>query len=281
MLRCPKCGSDQVVNDECLKCGVLVSKAHTTTSTGMKPISYVPPETTGSIPEQPTGPHPAWRPPVQDTVVSIPVRPKKRRKETVVWLIVFAIAVAGGYQLYRYLKHKASAYSGYYRNNVYYFTVTLPKNGWSHFQTGDLRSREFKDAHDAFYRGNDMDDPEITMLIWSEAVQKKKVPRRLDDQTAEQMLSAIQDEILTRMHDAELECEITEAARKSIGGNDGFVVHADVTKDDLSMKTIIYCGFAEVRAYTIQFLGTEEKMTGLEPEIEQIIDSFRFDISLF
>lgn len=281
MLRCPKCGSDQVVNDECLKCGILVSKAHITTSTGMKPVSYVAPETTGAVPEQPGAPSPSWRPPVQDHIVSIPVRPKRRGLEMFIWLLIFLAVAGGSFQLYRYLKHKASSYSGYYRNDVYYFTVTMPDRGWSHFQSGDLKAREFKDAHDAFYRGDDLDDPEITMLIWSEAVQKKKVPSYFDEGTAAKLLSAIEDEILTRMVDAGLGCEITESKRKRIGGNDGFVVHADVTKQDLFMKTIIYCGFAETRAYTIQFLGSDEKMTEMEPEIERIMKTFRFDIRFF
>ena len=280
MTRCPKCGSDQIVNDECLKCGVLVSKAHTTTSTSLKPISYVPPETTGPITDQPSAPAPAWRPPV-DHIASIPVQPHSRTKERIVWLIILVVFAFGGYKLYQYLKHKASAYGGYYRNDVHYFTITLPETGWSHYQSGDLKTREFKDAHDAFYRGNDVDEPEVTMLIWSEGVQKKKVPERFDEETATKMLSSIQDEILTRMADADLECEITEASRKKIGGNDGFVVHANVTRGDLFWKTIIYCGFAETRAYTIQFLGTDEKMTELEPEIDRIMGTFRFDVRLF
>jgi hypothetical protein len=280
MVRCPKCGSDQVVNDECLKCGVLISKAHTTTSTGMKPISYVPPETTGAIPEPPSEPPPTWRPSV-DPIASIPLKPRKRGVEKLVYLLILLFLIGGGYKFYRYLKHKASAYSGYYRNDMYYFTVTMPKEGWNHFQSGDLKAREFKDAHDAFYRGDDLDDPEVTMLIWSEGVQRKKVPRRFDEPTAEKMLSSIQDEIITRMEGADLECEITEAGRREIGGNDGFVVHANVTREDLFMKTIIYCGFAETRAYTIQFLGNEEKITEIQPEIERIMDTFGFDIRFF
>jgi hypothetical protein len=280
--RCPQCGSDQILNDECLKCGVLISKAHITTSAGIKPISYVPPETTAPVPEQKGTSGPAWRPPVQDRIVSIPVKSRKKEIERKIVLIIITILlIAGGYQLYRFLKHKASAYGGYYRNNVYYFTLKLPDEGWSHYQTGDMQSREFKDAHDAFYRGDDMDDPEVTMLIWSERVQKKLVPRHFDDETAAKMLGSIEEEIIQRMDTAGLQCDITESSRKTIGGNDGFVVHADVTKEDVFMKTMIYCGFAEERAYTIQFLGNDGKMTELQPEIEQIMSTFNFDISLF
>lgn len=280
--RCPKCGSDQILNDECLKCGVLVSKAHITTSTGMKPISYVPPETTGPVPEQHSAPIPAWRPPIQDRVVSMPVKSKKGVLERrLVLLIIVVLLIGGGYQLYKFLMHKASAYSGYYRNNIYYFVVNIPEKNWSHYRPGDLKRREFKDAHDAFYRGSDPDDPEVAMLIWSEGIVTKKVPTRFDEGTAEQMLRSIELEITQRMENAGLHCEITESSRKMIGGNDGFVVHANVTKDDLFMKTIIYCGFAETRAYTVQFLGNDEKMTDLQTEIEGIMSSFNYDISLF
>ena len=118
------------------------------------------------------------------------------------------------------------------------------------------------------------------MLIWSERV-RKKVPKRFDDNIAESMLESIESEVMQRMETAGLNCEITESSRQLIGGNDGFVVHADVTRDDLFMKTAIYCGFAEERAYTIQFLGQDEKMTELQPEIVKIMNSFSFEITPF
>ena len=281
MIRCPKCGSDQILNDECLKCGVLVSRAHGTTSTNIKPISYVAPEVTGAVPETPSAPNPVWRPQVQDRIVSMPVKSTKGAFERkLVLLIITLVLIGGGYRLYRFLMHKASAYSGYYKNNIYHFVVYLPEKGWSHYQGGELKKREFKDAHDAFYRGGDLDDPEVTMLIWSERV-RKKVPKRFDENTAESMLESIESEVMQRMETAGLNCEITESSRQLIGGNDGFVVHADVTRDDLFMKTAIYCGFAEERAYTIQFLGQDEKMTELQPEIVKIMNSFSFEITPF
>ncbi len=277
--RCPKCGSDQVLNDECLKCGVMVSKAHSTTSTSMKPISYVAPDSTATDPLQKDISAPVWRPP-QERVVSIPVRPRRGQLETnLVKLVILVLLVGGGYQLYTFIKNRASAYSGFYRNNIYYFGVMIPEKGWSHYQTGDIKAKEFKDAHDAFYRGSDPDDPEIAMLIWSEPVVKKKVPRVFDDETSEKMLQAIEAEILRRMEGAGLQCEITEASKTKIAGNDGFVVHANVNKKELFMKTIIYCGFNETRAYTIQFIGNGEKMTDLQEEIEQIVKTLQFDIS--
>jgi hypothetical protein len=281
MSRCPKCGSDQILNDECLNCGVLVSKAHITTSTTMKPISYVAPETTGAVPEAQNTAQTGWRPAPYQPIASIPLEPKKGQLERkLVSLVIILLLIGGGYQLYRFLMHKASAYSGYYRNNVYYFTVTLPDHGWSHYQPGDLKVKEFKDAHDAFYRGDDADDPEVTMLIWSEPVGRKKVPRHFNEQTSQTMLGAIQNEIDERMENAGLQCQITQAGPKMIGGNDGFVVEANVNKDELFMKTFIYCGFAETRAYTIQFIGNNEKINELQSEIEKIIDSFGFDISI-
>jgi len=277
--RCPKCGSDQILNDECLKCGVLVSRAHVTTSTSMKPISYVAPET-GPIPEAQNVSTSAWRPAFQDRVASVTVKEKKNQLETkIFWAIILVLAVGGFYQIYRFLVHRASAYGGYYRNEIYYFGMRFPDQGWNHFQAGDLNQKEFKDAHDAFYRGKSSDNPDVTLLIWSEPL-KSKVPISIDEETAAKMLQSIEVEVQTRMTKAGLTCQITESKRRSIGGNDGFVVHAHVTKEQLSMQTIIYCGFAETRAYTIQFLGSDEKMKELEPEIEGIMSSFSFDISI-
>jgi hypothetical protein len=278
--RCPKCGSDQILNDECLKCGVLVSRAHVTTSTSMKPISYVAPETTGAVPEAQNVSTSGWRPAFQDRVASVTVKEKKNQLETkIFWAIVLVLAAGGFYQLYRFLVHRASAYGGYYRNDIYYFGMRLPDKGWSHFQPGDLKQKEFKDAHDAFYRGESPDNPDVTMLIWSEPL-RSKVPQHFDEETSAKMLHSIEEEVQSRMTRAGLTCHITESKRRGIGTNDGFVVHAHVTKDQLSMETIIYCGFAETRAYTIQFLGGDEKMKELEPEIDKIMTSFGFDISI-
>ena len=278
-IRCPKCGSDQILNDECLKCGVLVSRAHLTTSTSMKPISYVAQET-GPVPEAQNVTTPGWRPMMPDRVASLTVKEKKNRLETkIFWAIILVLAVGGFYQVYRFLVHRASAYGGFYRNDIYYFAFKLPEHGWSHFQASDLKQKEFKDAHDAFYRGKDIDRPDVTMLIWSEPLQKK-VPARFDEPTSNRMLASIEQEVQARMTKAGLACQIIESKRRQIGGNDGFVVHAHVSKEELSMTTMIYCGFAETRAYTIQFLGPDDQVSKLEPEIEEIMNSFGFDVSI-
>jgi hypothetical protein len=246
----------------------------------MKPISYVAPETTGAVPEAQNVSTSGWRPAFQDRVASVTVKEKKNQLETkIFWAIVLVLAAGGFYQLYRFLVHRASAYGGYYRNDIYYFGMRLPDKGWSHFQPGDLKQKEFKDAHDAFYRGESPDNPDVTMLIWSEPL-RSKVPQHFDEETSAKMLHSIEEEVQSRMTRAGLTCHITESKRRGIGTNDGFVVHAHVTKDQLSMETIIYCGFAETRAYTIQFLGGDEKMKELEPEIDKIMTSFGFDISI-
>lgn len=276
--RCPKCGSDQVLNDECLKCGVMVSKAHSTTSTSMKPISYVPQDATVPNPEQKDISAPVWRP-AQERIVSITVPPKKSKiQQNLVKLLIMIFLVGGGYQLYTFIKNKASAYGGYYRNNVYYFGVTIPEKGWSHYQSSDIKKKEFKDAHDAFYRGSNPKDPDIAMLIWSEHLMKK-VPRIFDEDTSGKILNSIKQEIERRMVAAGLQCEITEASKITIAGNDGFVVHANVNKKDMFMKTIIYCGFNQTRAYTIQFMGNDQKMADFQDEIEKIISTFQFEVN--
>jgi hypothetical protein len=260
--------------------GVLVSKAHITTSTSLKPISYVAPETTGQVETtRSSGEGPSWRP-TQDRIVSISVKQKKHRIEKMVFLAVLAVLlVGGGYQGYKYLVHRASAYQGYYRNDVYFFTLTIPESGWSHYQSQQLKKREFKDAHDAFYYGNDPENPDVTMLIWSEVL-RQNIPAHFNQETSQKTLDAIKDEVKRRMETAGLECNITESSPKTIGGNDGFVVQARVTKDQIKMKTIIFCGFNEQRAYTVQFLGVDEKISTVEPQIERIINSFSYDISI-
>jgi hypothetical protein len=280
MTRCPKCGSDQIVNDECLKCGVLVSKAHINTSTSLKPISYVAPETTGQIEaSRPSTEGPSWRP-MQDRIVSVPVKEKKNRIEKNIFLaLLIVLLIGGGYQGYKYLVHRASAYKGYYRNDVFFFTLEMPDTGWSHYQSAELKKREFKDAHDAFYSGNDPENPDVTMLIWSKHL-SEKIPVHFDPDTSRKSLDVIENEVQQRMEKAGLQCNITQSSPKIIGGNDGFVVQARVTKDQLNMKTIIFCGFNKDRAYTVQFLGVDEKMSAVESQINQIIDSFGYNISL-
>ena len=38
---CPKCGSDKVTNDQCLKCGIVISKFLQISQNSAEPVSYV------------------------------------------------------------------------------------------------------------------------------------------------------------------------------------------------------------------------------------------------
>src|SRR3990172_7097979 len=238
---CPKCGSSQILNDECLKCGVIISKAHSASPPqqgGTKPVSYVaPPAQASSAPASYT-----WRPPTMQGPLPATARDVKRLQRSLIWTIISLLVLGGIYQIYQYFIHQAAAYGGYYRNTYHFFSLNFPEKGWSHYDPGALKAIEFKDAKDAFYRGKNPDNPQVVMAVWTEHIDNP-VPERLDSDTAGRLKRAIEDEIIKRMKKASMECRVTDSAHVRIGGNDGLVIHADLLSKDVNMKTIIYCAF--------------------------------------
>jgi hypothetical protein len=272
---CPKCGSDQILNDECLKCGVIVSKAQSAAAPAQpsvpKSISYVAP---GAQPASPAAPY-SWRPATMQGTPSTRSSDFTNLPRKIFYALLSLLTLGAVYQGYRYFAHQAASYGGYYRNTYEIFSLNFPEKGWFHYSPGYLKVPEFKDAKDAFYRGSDPDDPDVMMAVWTELI-PNPVPERLDDNMAERLKTAIEDEVEKRMKKTNLECHITDSQKIFVGGNDGFVVYADLKTKQANMKTMIYCGFNGSKAYTVQFLGKDRYVLDNKSEIETMMQSFTF-----
>ena len=284
---CPKCGSDQILNDECLKCGVLVSRVRSRGSSSdldssgpIQPISFVAPSRAAPANPAASSPPPArsLSSVLREAGYSRP-REKNNFRANVIWTVILLVFVGGGYQIYKYFVRQASVYRGYYWNSTQRFSLNLPQDGWSHYQAVELQSLDLKDAQDAFYRGDDPDDPEVVMVVWTE-YSPELVPDRFDPETSDKILETIETEVLRRMTKASLEPEIAESGSTRVGGNDGFVIRANLKKEQLRLKTIIYCAFNQHSAYTVQFLGKENFLHQSEEEIRRMMASFDFQQSL-
>jgi hypothetical protein len=260
---CPKCGSIQILNDECLGCGLLLSKFQSISQTkdGASGISYVAPAQPGRI----------------NIVLATP---KTDNRSKIILAIILVCLSSAGYYAYNLLLRQASAYGGYYKNGEKLFALNFPEKGWNHYYSPDLKQPEFKDASDAFYRGDDADDPEIVMAVWLEPLDAA-VPDRLDEQTATTTLGKLEQEITRRMERAKLQPLITSSKSMLIGGNHGFAVHADLMKGSTRMKTVIYCAFNMNNGYTVQFIGKEEDVLEHQAEIESMMETFNFKMSIF
>src|SRR5262245_58958157 len=137
-MQCPKCGSDQVINDQCLKCGIVVSKFAAQTST----VSFVaPPAETSS-----TG----YR--IPQATVDHRTRLKKTKLQTQIIGIVMVLALIGSvYGAYRFLTHRAAAVSSLFKNQKLNYAMRFPETGskWNHYSEGDPGTGIFKGAEDA------------------------------------------------------------------------------------------------------------------------------------
>jgi hypothetical protein len=276
--RCPKCGSDQIRNDECLKCGVLISRvprrSNPSDPLSSGSISFVDPSRVSQPIAVPVPPAPS----AKKEIPTYQAAQKSNLQRNLVWGGILLLLLTAGYQVYRYFLHQASLYNGYYWNDRLRFSLIVPDSGWSHYQSSDLQSLDFKDAKDGFYKGKDPDDPELAMVVWTEHT-RQPYPPRFDSDTSERILQAIEEEVLQRMTKAKLAAEISESNPIRLGGNDGFVLHANLR--DGHLKTIIYCAFNERIAYTVQFLGQERLLKDTEEEIDGMMTTFDFQKTLF
>src|SRR5580765_6803167 len=102
---CPKCGSDQVLNDQCLKCGIVLSRYHKPGQPSSAPVSFV-----ATTEDKPVG-------------YSIPaaILEKQKLRSALVTVLVLCLVLLAGYSGYRFFLRRAAHYSGTYRNGAEIF----------------------------------------------------------------------------------------------------------------------------------------------------------------
>ena len=280
--QCPKCGSDQVLNDQCLKCGIVVSRYRSAGSSGgaptgstgaTAPVSFVAAPSPNQLPD------PGYTIPA--SVIEREQLQKKRLQQKIIVTagIVILLLIAGNL-LYKFFILRASHYAGLYKNGTMLFSLKFPQadSEWYHYPEGRPDSPLYKGAKDAFHRGKDADDPEITIGVWNENI--RPVPEKMDAGTADRMISESEDALLQIMVDRGIDCTITKSGMARPGDNDGFRMEADIQVDGKPMKLIAVRAHNVNLGYWFFVSGSEEAMNANSEEVNGLLGSISFRMSV-
>lgn len=265
---CPKCGSDQVLNDQCLKCGIVISKF----AKSSQPVSFVAPS------------HQSYKEHSytisKDTLLYNEVRKKQKLQTAMVGAGIIAGLVLIIFLIWHILGNQASAFSGMYKNPTVLYGLYFPDSGpkWYHAKANNLEDLGLKDPADAFYRGEDRDNPDMSFAVFVRNVQP--LPERFSDRQKDTLLEEEEDLLLERMKREEVSCEIVDSGSRSVGGNDGFFMEAEMDSDGKPYRAFILVGYYFNRGYTIFFVGPDHMMEKQKDELKQLMDSFTFKTSV-
>lgn len=266
IMQCPKCRSDQVLNDECLKCGVVISKYLKTHDP--QDVPFASPTSSARmsvvIPEGVTNSYQL-------------ARRRSSRHTMIITAVILITVFGGGYSIYKHFKQQAAAYSGFYRQGHLSFTIKFPKEGWYHHYPDQLESIEVKDARDAFYRGSP-DDPEILMAI-SSIYEENLNLENWNPKIEESMKKRLRKEILERYEKSGFVGEIMEVKSRGLGLNPGFMFSVDII-NEVEKQSIVYCAMNKHTLLLFQILGKEESLSGYRNEIDGIMNTLSFEMSI-
>jgi len=266
---CPKCGSNQVLNDQCLKCGIVVSKF----TKSSQPVSFVAPTSRQSYKEHSYSIS-------KETLEYEQVRKKQKFHTTLIGAgIVVGLALIA-FIIWHFLTHQASAYSGTYKNGHLIYGMYFPETGskWYHARANNLESLGIKDPDDAFYRGDNRDEPELSVAVYVRSMQP--IPDKFSADKKEEMLAEEENSLIKRMKLQGVSCEIVDSVSRAVGGNDGFMIEAEIDKDGELYRAFVLAGYYYNRGYTIFFVGPDEKMEDNQEELQRLMNSFTFKTTI-
>lgn len=267
-LNCPKCGSDQVLNDQCFKCGIVISKFQKAS----QPVSFVAPSRHSHKEHSYTI--------SKETIQYQEVRKKQKLQTLMIGGGIVVILGLIALIVWHYLSNVASVYSGVYKNPAVLYGMFFPDGGakWYHGKANNLEDVGLKDPQDAFYRGEDRDDPDLSFVVFIRSIQP--VPDKLSDQQKDSMLEEEEDLVLKRMKLAGVSCEIVDSGSRNVGGSDGFYQEAEITNNNRVYRAFILNGYYYNRGYTLFFVGPDEKMEKQKEDLKRLMDSFTFKTSV-
>jgi len=278
---CPKCGSTEIFNNECLKCGVLISKVRSSApsveTTSQVSISFVSP---GSVTQPPTA--------AGSGAVLQPVTPAKsasgfavalKRSQTqtnLIGAVVLLLLIGGGYVAYQHFVAEASYYNGFYWNMHHRFALNFPEKVWRHMEKREeVSAIGYKDAIDGFFLGRNADNAEVLMVIWADR-SDDVAPETFDEDSREAMLEWVTEKLHYRMLGSNAEYEITEMEDIRLDGNDGFVLQVDLKKNFDPLTARIYCAFFENYSYMMMFVGKEEYLAKNDEQIRSLMRTYNY-----
>jgi hypothetical protein len=265
---CPKCGSDQVLNDQCLKCGIVISKF----AKRSQPVSFVAPSRQSHKEHSYTI--------SKETLQYEEVRKRQKLQTLMVGVGIVAALVLIVFIIWHFLSTQASVYSGVYKNPSILYGMYFPDSGakWYHGRANNLEDLGLKDPVDAFYRGDNRDDPDLSFAVFLRSIQP--MPDQMSDEQKEIMLAEEEDLLLKRMKTEGVSCEIVDSGSRSVGGKDGFYMEAEIKPEGRVYRAFILSGYYYNRGYTLFFVAPYEKMNKQKDDLERLMDSFTFKTSV-
>ncbi|HET6268049.1 MAG TPA: hypothetical protein VFG11_10065 [Acidobacteriota bacterium] len=269
VLKCPKCDSENVLNDQCLKCGIVVSKY----MKQMEEMEEIPPIAPPkyAVPLSPIGAA------MKDAGAYHESQAKQNRQARIILLIVFLLLVGIAFLGYRYVKQRASAFGGIYRRPDAY-GMHLPDQGWSHYAAGDTIPYGLPSGKDGFYKGDQPDRPDLLLVVYSDYVPVEVAEDPAQIQT-DDLKNYIQETLSKKVKDAGYECDFKSMEPVRLPAGKGFVLHAELTRGEEWRQATFYCAFRMRLMYSMLFIGNPDILPAQEDEVEGIGKSLTFTVS--
>jgi hypothetical protein len=262
---CPKCGSNQILNDECLKCGIIISKFLKPAPVSNAPLSFVAPAAS-QLPAGVALP--------EDNQYKKALEQNKRTTRIFIGTMVVALVIVSLIIFY-YFRKTTSTYGGLYRNDKVLFVLRLPEKGWSHYFSNELDSLLLTGSQDAFYRGEQRNNPDIFVAVWLK-ITPTAVPENISHEKRQELMDEAVNEITAQMEQAHLEFNIANSQFEGSGA----IMEAEVVQGNQQMKALIRTAYRLNRAYTMIILGRQEAMATYRDEVERIFNSLSFKMSV-
>lgn len=219
VLKCPKCDSDNVLNDQCLKCGIVVSKY----LKQMEEMEQIPPV----VPPKYDVPLSPIRAAMKDPDAYRETLAKQKHQTKIITLVLLLLIAGGAFLSYRYIKQRASAFGGiYHRPDAY--GMRLPDQGWSHYNPGDTMPFGLPSGRDGFYKGEQPERPDLLLVVYDDFVPVEVEEDPVQNQT-DQLKDFIVEALSKKFKDAGYECDVKSMEPIGLPAGKGFVLHAELT----------------------------------------------------
>ena len=261
--KCPKCGSDRILNGQCLSCGIVVSKYDPSRATA--PVSFVAAQMKQAPKNLSVG---------ETAARYVELQKKSRRNVRIVLTLVVCGLILGGYLTYRVLARQAAAVQGFYKDGENLYLLQFPSNGWFRYGKGDLKTLPLKDPLDAFYVGEDPEKPDVVLCVWMEFIERDVHARVGSDRGRTKGIG--EDQFYRHMEESGFESSLGPAEDTSYG----FYREAESTKDGQNWPTFVASGFNGNRSYLFVAIGTEDKREVHEEEVRKLMRSLGFNMSI-
>lgn len=253
------------MNDECLKCGIIISRFGLSQPVPAAPRYTVTGSPIRSVLEDAAEHHRRMR--------------RARMQTRLIGTSLLLVVLFGGFAIYRTLIRGAAAYVGAYKNVEHVFGLNFPNPGWSHYSKDELDVFGIGGVVDGFWHGDNPDDPDILLVVHRGDV-GMQYPDPFQGEAGARFEQATRDHLEEVMRGAGYEIEFTSTQKITLGGSSGSVFLADLVKKEKQLGGKFFCGYRYGNLYAVIMIGTPEQMDANETELNKIGKSLNFHISV-